>query len=132
MAGWQMQRNIEVARYQAGSTDPSELDAAISQAWSDALADENDRAKIQETLSPLGLAGAQSPFATRVSGSGLTGAEILIIFAASFAGSYAKELGETAGKAAADLTIEKARKLWSIIRKRMLVAEPEVLGSELD
>jgi hypothetical protein len=118
-----------IASHQAGSTDPDQLDGLIGAAWSEAITNPADRARIAALLgvSDQQLERMPPPYHVEVTKAGLTGAEILIVMATAFATAYAKELGTSAGKA----TVRKLQELWPLIKDLILNSEPEALGSEL-
>jgi hypothetical protein len=126
--------NRLVARHLAGSTDPEQLDDKVAKAWSSALNDPQDGAKVAAILglNQQDLQDVPPPFKTEVRKAGLTGAEIVVVFAGAFAVAYAKKLGTAAGNAAAEFTLEQARRLWPILKRWMFRSETEVLGDELD
>ncbi len=124
-----------IARSTAGTADEEELDKAIADAWRDALANPNERAKIAVLLDAKEseLDPSIPPFEVYVSGAGTFGADILIALAVAFAIGAAKgfgeEEGETAGKAAA----KALNRLWiEHIRNRVSPPNSGILGSEKD
>ena len=127
-------RQDEVAIHKAGSTDPDDLDELIRSAWLSAVDDPADRAQLAGLLGLTAdqLKTAPAPFRAELRKSGLTGAEIVILFAAAFVNAYGEKLGKAAGTAAADFTIEKARAIWPIVKRWMFRSDTEVLGHEID
>jgi hypothetical protein len=123
-----------IALLQAGSTDPEKLDDLIDKAWSDAIANSEDRAKIGAILglTEQEVKKAPPPFRVKVGKAGLTGAELIIIFATAFAVAYVKQLGTEGGTVAAKVTVRQAKEVWRLLKERMLRSEPEALGSEVD
>jgi hypothetical protein len=87
----------------SGSADAEQLDALITAAWRQALADAKKRQEIADLLDVRGaeLDPTTPPFQAHVRGAGTFGAEIVIALATSFAVTLAKDLGSQAGKKAA-------------------------------
>jgi hypothetical protein len=119
-----------VAFHRAGSTDPDKLDQLIERAWSEAKENPIDRAKIEKILglTEQELDDVPSPFRVKVESAGLTGAEIIIMLATAFATAYAKEIGSAAAKS----SLQLAKKLWPLIKDRIVDLDPEAIGSEVD
>jgi hypothetical protein len=103
-------KNGTLLAYRAGTADDVQLEAAISEAWREALKDPKERTDVAKTLGlpESELDPARPPFEAEITGSGFVGGEVLILVATAFAAGFVKDIASDAGKKAA----EKLRELW--------------------
>jgi hypothetical protein len=128
------QRNdLVVGYFSAGAIDDAGLNRLIARAWTEAVLDPVDSASIASILGvpPDRLRDAPPPVVAEVLQAGITGAEMVLLFAAAFAGAFAKDLGSAAGKSASAATMKLVRKVWErVLWRRIRAADPEALGEE--
>jgi len=123
--------DFPVIKYSAAKADAGEINALIAKAWSAALSDPAEKQEIAGLLEvkPTDLNPQQPPFRAKMTGSGLTGGEVLIAFAAGFAIGFAKDMGSAAGKALA----KKLRELWTrYLSNRVNAPGTDALGDSKD
>ena len=123
--------NLVVGCFRAGTADDENLNRLIAEAWSGAIADPADGAEIASILGVAkeNLRTVPPPLTAEVRSGGITGAEMVLVFAGAFAGAYAKELGCDLGKSAGKATIRLVRTIWDkVLARRIRSAEPEALG----
>ncbi len=124
-------KEITVIRYKSGRADEQRLQDLISTAWSEALGNSAERTEIAGLfgVKESDLDPARPPFQAKITGAGLTGAEILIAIASGFVLDFFKDVGGAAGKTAA----ERLRELWSKhIAKRVSPPGSGELGKPRD
>jgi hypothetical protein len=127
------ENEIIVGRYEAGTVDqPKELDELIERVWIEAVEDQQESARIAAILGipATRLRSVPTPVRTKIAKAGLTGAEVEIALVGAFVIAVAKEIGKVAGQTAGRFTVEEAKKLWVILRRRLRKSEPEALGEE--
>jgi hypothetical protein len=102
-------------RYEAGTADEARLEKSIGEAWKAALNDPQKKAEIANLLKlkESELDPERPPFRAEITGSGLTGGEVIIAvvvaFAMGFGTQFATDMGGAAGKEAA----RRLRQLWT-------------------
>jgi hypothetical protein len=111
MADQESDQSDQIAKHAAGKADENELIARIGDAWRKVLGDPKERAAVAASLQvdEDKLSPDLPPFIAKVSGSGLTGGEVIIVFATAFTVAFAKDMGSAAGKAFA----ERLRRFWA-------------------
>ena len=125
--------HLAVGRFMAGAIDDVELNRLIADAWSDAIADPTDGKEVASILGIVkeNLPTIPPPLEAKVRSGGITGAEIVLAFAAPFAVAYAKELGRETGQIAGRATMKLVRTIWDrVLSRRIRSAEAEALGEE--
>jgi hypothetical protein len=125
--------HLAVGFFRAGAIDDGELNHLIVHAWSDAIADPTDGEEIAMILgiTKENLQTIPPPLEAKVRSGGITGAEMVLAFAAPFAVAYAKELGGETGQIAGKATLKLVRKIWDkVLSRRIRSAEAEALGEE--
>jgi hypothetical protein len=102
------ERTNHVATHEVGKANEQDLNTRIEDAWRKALLKDKSGVATALQVDEDKLDPDVPPFKARVSGSGLTGAEVAIVFATAFIAAFAKDMGTAAGKAAA----KRFRKYW--------------------
>ena len=126
-----MSKEAIIARYQSGKLDqPEELNKAIQRAWIELMEVPAERARVADILAlpQEDLPKDPPPVVAKVEKGGFGLAEVAIAFAAGFTMAIAKDAGAQTGK----FTVEQAKKVWAILRRRISGNEPEALGDEIE
>jgi hypothetical protein len=129
-----MDGRLVIGHFRAGAIDDEKLNRLIAGAWRDAIVDPVDGAEIATILGVARerLSADRSPITAEISAGGITGAEMVLLFAGAFAGAFAKEFGSEVGKGTGKATIRLIRKIWDkTLSRRIRFADPEALGEEV-
>lgn len=127
-------KGFEFARYRKGSTSTRRIGLAIQQVWADVIEDPQDRARAESLLglTPGSLSSSSSaPYEVEVEGSGLTGAEALVLV---ILWDFAKDLGyDVAKDATREMLVRGAKTLWDgLVKKRVIAILPaKPIGKEI-